>query len=266
MFIAESIPAVEEGIRLLLSTCRGGVIGFDSEFTKNNSEERKQIALIQLAVIPPFTPRHIPPVTTHLDTPSSPPRHDPAAAATAQPGPVEFADTMCRHPDVQGCASFAATSVTETKASTRRTAGSYGARRPACRGEPLILLVRVSKMGFRLPQALIRVLLDPGQAFATVNFKSGDGPALKRMLHQQSDKRAELLELDMRLPHEFDLDCMTKAGVDRWGAALFRTEWKKQKPGRKASWVVSLLSNSIQERLCVVSLAIHGDRFLCVCV
>lgn len=130
----------------------------------------------------------------------------------------------------------------------------------------MVLLVRLSKMHFRLPNALIQLLLDPRQAFATVNFKSGDGPALKRMLCQQLHAGAELLELDMRLPNQFDLDRMTRAGVDRWGSALFKADWKKQKANSKASWEVSFSSNCMKACLRLAAFAIHGNSSLYVCV
>ncbi|MEW5308300.1 MAG: hypothetical protein WDW38_000270 [Sanguina aurantia] len=51
---------------------------------------------------------------------------------------------------------------------------------------PLVLLVRLSAMEFRVPRSLVNVLQEWGYTFVTVNWVSMDEPGLRRTLDLES--------------------------------------------------------------------------------
>lgn len=238
--IAESVAATEEGICELLERCTDGVIGFDAEFTVN--QEHKLVALIQLAVTSAPLPRCAPISISQLSATHKITQATTAGAATSQPAP-----TQPLHAAGLGVQdSNNACSLSKTlPAAYQTTTDSWappvldGRRQLASRKAPFVLLVRMSKMGFRMPALLLRLLQDPGLVFVTVNFKAGDGPSLQRTL-QMHCTGAELRIMDAPVQRQFDLDTMTNMGVARWGAALFGAPWSKPKPDDGRDWLVSV--------------------------
>lgn len=259
VFVADSQESTREGLRLLLMQCKDGVIGLDAEFTKHSTN--KLIALLQFAVTP--FPSTSFPIKTSMSHPGNNPgvclfdpnhtaAHVPTcdAAATRNtpllkivPAFPSTANTAAGGSVLANNAYDAGSSATgdTVNISLPHTTPGHKLENHASAsssGEPFVLIVRLSKMGFLLPPALLQLLQDPTRAFVTMNWKAGDGPSLQRTLQLHCEV-PEMLGPERSVQRRFDLETMTRTGITRWGSALFGAAWAKPTPNSRCDWMVS---------------------------
>lgn len=239
VYIADSVAGTDEGICILRERCTDGVIGFDAEFLAHTGHDHKLIALLQLAVTPSPRPHCSSPPKPHPSTPPSTTRPTPTMAAASQSCPTPTSHTTGLNPPLQentGCLSKGRPTL-QTHADSRVPLVNNNKCKSASREKPFVLLVQIAKMRFHIPYSLLRLLQDPGLAFVTVNFKAGDGPSLQRTL-QTHFTDLELLGMDGLMQQQFDLDTMTRMGVEKWGTAIFGAHWAKPNYTGGSSWGV----------------------------